>query len=75
MTIHDMPAAAWDAWHEALGTTPVEVSPYHHKAGIYLDKPLGAVVFENHRYVPDPNETGGEAYLYIRGRVFRRVQL
>lgn len=68
MTIHEMPARAWDAWHEALGCVPVRIDAHHHAAGVYLDRPIGAIVFENQRFVDRDHAD----CVYIRGELFRR---
>ena len=71
MTIHEMPAALFDAWEQALGGVPVEVTHEHHALDIYLDRPVGAIVLENQRFVPqdvpEPHQV-----LFIRGHAFRR---
>lgn len=71
MTIHEMPAATWDAWEIALGAVPIEVMAEHHRLGIYADRPVGAIVFENQRYVP-PDVIDPHHVLFIRGHAFRR---
>jgi hypothetical protein len=68
LTVHEMPAEAFDAWETALGHVPIQVSVVHHEAGLYLDQPLGSVVLENHRYYP----TTDSHALWIRGMAFTR---
>lgn len=72
MTIHDMPARVWDAWEIAMGAVPVEVTDEHHRLAIYLEQPVGAIVFENQRYVPRGVDDAHHV-LFIRGHAFRRV--
>lgn len=72
-TIHELPAAVFDAWAQALGAVPREVTADDHALGFHLDLPVGAFVLENQRYVLDEQEAPGLGpVMFIRGLACRR---
>jgi hypothetical protein len=64
----DCPARAYDALNAAFGAWPDFVRKEDHEAGVHTDKPLGALVITNCRYVD------ADGNLLFRGRALRRVE-
>ncbi len=71
LTIHELPRRVWDAWETAIAHTPIEITADHHALGLHRDHPVGSIVLENQRYVPNAVNDAASV-IFVRGHAFRR---